>query len=216
VDAVEQPAAEQPAAEQPLDEGQIDPDPVVQFRRWYDDAQASGVLQPDAMLLATTDEQGVPDARVVLLRGIVEQGFQFFTNYESRKGRELAAHPHAAVVFHWRELQRQVRARGRVETVSDEAADVYWNGRPRASRISAWASAQSAPIASRVALEARGAAIEARFGTDGELPRPPFWGGYLVVVDELELWQQREHRFHDRLRYTCGADGGWQVTRLQP
>jgi pyridoxamine 5'-phosphate oxidase len=199
----------------PLREEDVDPDPIEQFRRWYDDAGARGVLQPDAMIVASATSDGRPSARAVLLRGLDERGFAFYTNFESRKGRELDANPHAAVLFHWPEVHRQVRATGRVERVSQAESEAYWNNRPRASRISAWASAQSETIASREQLEARAAEAEARFG-DGEVPLPPFWGGYRLVPDELELWEQREDRLHDRLRYTRTDDGGWVIDRLQP
>ena len=201
--------------ERPLREADVDADPIVQFRRWYQEAEAHGVLQPDAMVVATATPAGAPTARVVLLRGIDDRGLSFYTSFDSRKGRELAANPHAAVLFHWRELQRQVRAEGTVERLPTEAADTYWRNRPRPSRISAWASEQSEPIASREVLDARAAEVERSFG-DGDVPLPPFWGGYRVVVDELELWQHREDRLHDRLRYTRAAAGGWRIERLQP
>ena len=203
------------SADRPLLEAGVDPDPVVQFRRWYAEAEAAGEQQPDSMVVATATAGGEPDARVVLLRGVDDDGFRFFTNLESAKGRTLAANPRAACLFHWRTLQRQVRARGPVEAVPDEDADAYWHARPRPSRISAWASEQSTPIGSRRELDARGDAFAARFG-DGDVPRPPFWGGYRVVVEELELWQHRDDRFHDRLRYSRSSDGGWRLERLQP
>ena len=199
----------------PLREEDVGPDPIEQFRRWYDDAGARGVVQPDAMIVASATSDGRPSARAVLLRGLDERGFAFYTNFKSRKGRELDANPHAAVLFHWPEVLRQVRATGRVERVSQTESVAYWNNRPRASRISAWASAQSETIASREQLEARAAEAEARFG-DGEVPLPPFWGGYRLVPDELELWEHREDRLHDRLRYTRTDDGGWVIDRLQP
>ena len=207
----------------PLREEDMDPDPIEQFRRWLDDAETRGVEAPDAMIVASATPDGRPSVRAVLLRGLDERGFAFYTNFESRKGRELDANPHAAVLFHWPELHRQVRATGGVERVSQPESEAYWNNRPRASRISAWASAQSEPIASREELEARAADAEARFrgggegvGGDGDVPLPPFWGGYRLVPDELELWQHREDRLHDRLRYTRTVDGGWVIDRLQP
>lgn len=198
----------------PLLETDVDPDPVVQFRRWFTEAEAGGELQPDAMVVATASPDGVPNARVVLLRGVDDVGFRFFTDFGSAKGAELAANPRAACLFHWRVLQRQVRARGRVEIVADADADAYWDARPRPSRISAWASKQSVPVDSRAELDARGEAAAHRFG-EGDVPRPGFWGGYRVVIDELELWQHRDDRFHDRLRYEHRA-GGWRLVRLQP
>lgn len=199
----------------PLREGDVAADPVVQFRRWYAEAEDSGERQPDAMVVATATPDGEPNARAVLLRGVDDDGFRFFTNFASAKGRELAANARAACLFHWRVLQRQVRARGRVEPVPDADADAYWDARPRASRISAWASHQSAPIDSRAELDARGDEVAARFGSD-DVPRPAFWGGYKVVISELELWQHRDDRFHDRLRYTRDVDGSWRLERLQP
>jgi pyridoxamine 5'-phosphate oxidase len=166
------------------------------------------------MVVATASPDGLPNARVVLLRGVDGDGFRFFTNFDSAKGRELAANARAACLFHWKALLRQVRARGRVERVPAADADAYWDARPRASRVSAWASAQSEPIGSRAELDAAGDAAARRFG-DGDVPRPPFWGGYRVVIDELELWQHRDDRFHDRLRYVLEPDG-WRRERLQP
>lgn len=204
------------ATDRALDETEVDPDPIVQFRRWYDDAVAHGADQPDAMTVATAGAGGTPNARVVLLRGIDDDGFRFFTNLESTKGVELAANPRVAVLFHWREVGRQVRARGVVEPVPTEDAIAYWQQRPRDSRISAWASRQSQPIASRAAMERTADEVLERLGADGDLDLPSFWGGYRVVVHELELWQHREHRFHDRVRYTQGGAGAWTIERLQP
>jgi|SRR5436190_16056850 len=201
----------------PLREDDVDPDPIVQFGRWYQDAEARGVLQPDAMIVASATPDGRPSARAVLLRGLDERGFCFFTNFQSRKGRELDANPQAAVLFHWPEVQRQVRATGRVERVAQEESEAYWRNRPRASRVSAWASAQSEPIGSREELESRAADAETRFAEgDGDIPLPPFWGGYRVVPDEVELWEHREDRLHDRVRYTRADDGTWVIDRLQP
>jgi pyridoxamine 5'-phosphate oxidase len=197
-----------------LDERDVDPDPFVQFQQWFDDAVAHGELQPEAMVVATSTPNGHPSARMVLLRGVDPRGFCFYTNLSSRKGRELDANPHAAIAFHWPAVMRQVRATGVVERVSDTEADTYWNARPRASRISACASAQSEPIANRDELEARVAELESRVG-DGDLARPTGWGGYRVVPTDIEFWQHRDDRLHDRLLYTR-RDGGWTVTRLQP
>jgi pyridoxamine 5'-phosphate oxidase len=199
----------------PLREEDVDADPVRQFQRWYDDAESRGVLAADAMVVASATPEGRPSARVVLLRGFDERGFAFYTNFESRKGREVEANPHAAVLFHWPEVHRQVRATGRIERVTQAESETYWNNRPRASRISAWASAQSEPIGSRAELEARAAEAETRFG-DGDVPLPPFWGGYRLVPDEIELWEHRDDRLHDRLRYRRTDDGGWVLERLQP
>jgi pyridoxamine 5'-phosphate oxidase len=203
-----------PIDARPLYESDLDPDPFVQFSRWYDDALGHGQLQPDAMIVASSTADGRPSVRMVLLRGVDERGFCFYTNFASRKGRELTANPHAAIAFHWPEVLRQVRATGAVERVADADADAYWHARPRASRVSAWASAQSEIVASRAELEARVAELEVRFA-DGDVPRPAGWGGFRVVPDELEFWQHRDDRLHDRLRYTR-VDGGWRVDRLQP
>ncbi|HEX3454768.1 MAG TPA: pyridoxamine 5'-phosphate oxidase, partial [Gaiellaceae bacterium] len=154
--------------------------------------------------------------RVVLLRGVDDDGFRFFTNLESSKGVELALDPRVAVVFHWRETGRQVRGLGVVEPVPVEDALDYWRNRPRDSRVSAWASRQSQPIASRAAMQRTADEVLERLGHDGDVDLPPFWGGYRVVVHELELWQHREHRFHDRLRYSRAAAGAWVIERLQP
>jgi pyridoxamine 5'-phosphate oxidase len=199
----------------PLRESDVDPDPFVQFARWYDDAVEHGQLQPDAMIVATSTPDGRPSVRMVLLRGVDERGFCFFTNFESRKGHELDANPQAAIAFHWPEVLRQVRATGTVERVSDREADAYWYSRPRPSRVSAWASAQSEVAASREALEARVAEVEARFEGD-DVPRPANWGGYRLVPTEIEFWQHRDDRMHDRLRYTRAPGTGWRIDRLQP
>jgi pyridoxamine 5'-phosphate oxidase len=204
-----------PIDARPLHESDLDPDPFVQFTRWYDDALGHGQLQPDAMIVASSTPDACPSVRMVLLRGVDDRGFCFYTNFESRKGRELDANPHAAIAFHWPEVLRQVRATGAVERVSDAEADAYWFARPRASRVSAWASAQSDVVAIRAELETRVREVEARFA-DGDVPRPPGWGGYRVVPDDLEFWQHRDDRLHDRLRYSRRDDGAWRVDRLQP
>jgi pyridoxamine 5'-phosphate oxidase len=204
-----------PIGERPLDISDLDSDPFVQFGTWYDDAVAHGALQPDAMTVASATVDARPSARMVLLRGVDARGFCFFTNYGSRKGSELDANQYAALVFHWPEVLRQVRVTGRVVRVDDDESDAYWFNRPRPSRISAWASEQSDPIATRAELEVRVAELETRFA-DGEVPRPPGWGGYRVVPDEIEFWQHREDRLHDRLRYAHTVDGTWSIDRLQP
>jgi pyridoxamine 5'-phosphate oxidase len=199
-----------------LRESDVDPDPFVQFTRWYDDAVTHRELQPDAMVVATCTPAAVPSARVVLLRGVDDRGFCFYTNYDSRKGREIDANPRAAIAFHWPEVLRQVRATGAVQRVDDAESDAYWHNRPRASRISAWASEQSEVAVSRDDLEVRVAEFEARFA-DGDIPRPPGWGGYRVVPDDVEFWQHRDDRLHDRLRYARQTGGdGWRIERLQP
>jgi pyridoxamine 5'-phosphate oxidase len=202
-----------PPSEDPLGPDSVDADPIGQFRRWYDEAVVAGVRQPDAMTLATASFAGAVTARTVLLRGLDAFGFSFFTNLESAKGEQLAANPRAALVFHWREQERQVRVVGPVRRVDDEAAARYWANRPRGHRVSAWASPQS-EVVDHATLERRVDEAEARFvGEDP--PLPPFWGGFVVGVDELELWQGRPDRLHDRVRYRR-VDGRWIRERLAP
>lgn len=201
-------------ADRPLTEHTVDPDPFVEVGRWFDDAVAHGALQPEAMTVATADVDGRPSARMVLLRDLDGRGFTFFTNYDSRKGRELAANPYAAIVLHWPEVERQVRATGRIERVSAAESDAYWVTRPHGSQVGAWASRQSDVAADRAALEAEVARQEARFG-DGDVPRPDGWGGFRLVPDEIELWQHRDDRLHDRIRYRRAGES-WAIERLQP
>lgn len=189
-------------------------DPIEQFGRWFAAAEAAGLADYDAMVVATASASGAPSARVVLLRGFDDAGFRFYTSYDSAKGADLAANPQAALVWHWREQGRQVRAAGAVTRVPADESRAYWRNRPRASRISAWASRQSEPIADRATLEAAAADVEARFDAD-DVPLPPFWGGYLVTPDTVEFWQHRDDRLHDRLRYRR-AGTGWALERLQP
>lgn len=191
----------------------LDADPIVQLRVWLEEARAAIPL-PEAMTLATVGADGRPSARVVLLRGIDDRGITFFTNRTSRKGGELRSNPHAALVFHWWELGRQVRVEGRVEETPFADSDAYWQSRPRASRIAAWASAQSQPLSGRAELDARVAETEKRF--DGaDVPLPDFWGGYRVLPDAFELWQHNDDRLHDRIRYVPERDG-WRRERLSP
>ncbi|MBR8457848.1 pyridoxamine 5'-phosphate oxidase [Burkholderia dolosa] len=199
-----------------LDEADVAPDPFAQFDRWFNEALAAKLPEPNTMTLATVGADGRPSARIVLIKGVDERGFVFFTNYESRKGRELAAHPYAALLFYWIELERQVRIEGRIEKTSAEESDRYFASRPLGSRIGAWASEQSAVIDSRATLEAREKAVAERFGDDP--PRPPHWGGYRVVPDAIEFWQGRPSRLHDRLLYTrdASAPQGWTISRLSP
>jgi pyridoxamine 5'-phosphate oxidase len=196
-----------------LVEGDLDPDPLVQLGRWFDAAVAARVPEPNAMTLATVDHEGRPAARVVLLKGIDELGLTFYSNYHSRKGRELEASGFAALVLVWLDLQRQVRVEGAVTRVDAAESDAYFASRPRASLLGAWASPQSVVIADRSVLEVRLAEAEARF--PGVVPRPPHWGGYRVIPDRLELWQGRTSRLHDRLVYLRAA-GGWTIQRLAP
>jgi pyridoxamine 5'-phosphate oxidase len=196
-----------------LDEADVLADPLEQFRRWFDEASKAGLMEPNAMALATVDASGQPAARTVLLKGLDARGLAFYTNLESRKAQELAANPKAALLFWWPPQARQVRFEGRVEPVEPAAADAYFASRPRGSQIGAWASAQSRVIAGRAALEAAEQEIAARFPDD--VPRPPFWGGYRLVPARVEFWQGRLNRLHDRLRYTRRADG-WTIERLAP
>jgi len=198
----------------PLGPESVDAEPIAQFRRWYDEAVAAGVRQPDAMTLATAAPDGSVSARTVLLRGLDEHGFSFFTNLESAKGVQLAANPRAALVFHWREQERQVRVAGPVRRVDDAAATDYWASRPRGHRVSAWASPQST-VVDQATLVARVDDVEARFA-GADPPLPPFWGGFIVGVDELELWQGRPDRLHDRVRYRRDVRAGWIRERLAP
>ncbi len=201
-----------------LTEADAHPDPTEQFRRWFGEALAANLYEPNAMTLATSTPEGRPSARVVLLKGFDERGFLFYTNYEGRKARELEENPYCALVFYWGELERQVRVEGRAGRVSKVESDAYYGSRPRGSRLGAWASAQSRPIGDREALEERLRGLEAEY-EGREVPRPPFWGGYRVVPKEIEFWQGRENRLHDRLlyRHQDGGDAGsWRIERLQP
>jgi pyridoxamine 5'-phosphate oxidase len=194
--------------DEPLDERGADPDPLVQIARGYHEAIDGGVVQPDAVQLATHSS-----ARTVLLKGIDERGLSFFTNYESRKGIELAEDPRCALVFLWKPLERQVTVTGRAARVSAAESDEYFATRPRGSQLSTWVSRQSTVVASRAELEAALAAVEARY--PDEVPRPPYWGGYVVEPDGVELWKGRRNRLHDRLRYR--RDGAaWVIERLAP
>jgi pyridoxamine 5'-phosphate oxidase len=197
-----------------LDEADLDRDPIRQFEKWFAQAIEAQLPEPNAMTLATVDSRGYPSARIVLIKGVDARGFVFYTNYESRKGREIAANPRASLLFHWIELERQVRIEGSVEKTSAEQSDAYYASRPLASRIGAWASEQSQEIESRAALEAREREIVAQYGETP--PRPPHWGGYRVIPDTIEFWQGRPSRLHDRMRYTRDGSGAWQIARLSP
>jgi pyridoxamine 5'-phosphate oxidase len=197
-----------------LDESELAADPIEQVRVWHADWRALEPPEPDAAVLVTASADGRPLGRNVLVRG-VDHGFVWYSNYESRKGAHLAANPFAALVFSWVAAGRQVVVRGPVERLTTEESDAYFAARPRGSQLGAWASAQSRPMTDRAALDARYAEVEARFAGVDVVPRPPFWGGYRLVPDEVELWQGRENRLHDRLAYVR-HDSGWVVERRQP
>lgn len=192
----------------PLRESEVDPDPLRQFRAWFDEARESGLRVPEAMALATAGRDGAPSVRMVLLKEAGEHGFVFYSGYESRKGRDLAANPRAAILFHWDPLGRQVRIEGPVARLGEEASDAYFATRPPGAQAAAWASRQSEPIRSREELEeaARSATVAGR---------PPHWGGYVVSPETYEFWQHRDDRLHDRLRYER-AGAGWRIVRLAP
>ncbi|MBD2500609.1 pyridoxamine 5'-phosphate oxidase [Anabaena azotica] len=197
-----------------LSETEIDPNPFIQFKKWFEQALAAQLPEPNAMTIATTKPDGKPSARMVLLKDFDERGFVFFTNYNSRKGQELAQNPQAALVFWWAELERQVRILGSVEKVSESESDYYFESRPAKSRLGAWASNQSEIITSREILEQRMQELQSKYENQ-EIPRPPHWGGLRVIPTEIEFWQGRSSRLHDRLLYTLD-DGSWKIQRLSP
>lgn len=198
-----------------LTEEDLAADPVEQLRLWLEQAQAVDPLEFTAMTLATADGEGKPSARVVLLKGLDERGLVFYTSYESRKAAELLANPRAALVFYWAALDRQVRVEGMVEKTTREETRAYFETRPRGSRLGAWASPQSRPVAGRQEIERLLEEVAARFG-DGDVPPPDTWGGFRVRHETVEFWQGRPNRLHDRLRYTRLPEGGWRVERLAP
>jgi pyridoxamine 5'-phosphate oxidase len=189
--------------------------PLTAVREWYEEAVAAGLPEPNAIALATATPDGAPSVRFVLLKGIDDDGVRFFTNHESRKGRELAVNPRAALAMYWQAQQRQVRMEGAVQPLPAEESDAYFGSRARGSRIGAWASLQGRAIPDREWLDARVAEAEARFPGD-DIPRPPYWGGYRLVPDAVELWQGRASRLHDRTHWLRTPDGGWREERLSP
>jgi pyridoxamine 5'-phosphate oxidase len=197
-----------------MEASDLDPDPLRQFQVWFEEARDAGIEVPESMALATAGADGRPSVRMVLLKGVDELGFSFHTNYESRKGDELAANPHAALLFYWQPLGRQIRVEGLVERLPAEASDAYFRSRPLGSRLAAWASPQSRPLADRDELERLNAAAAARFAGD-DVPRPPYWGGFRLVPAAYEFWQHAENRLHDRIRYERDGDV-WNVELLAP
>lgn len=201
---------------QSLDKTDVLPDPVAQFAHWFQEAMRSQLIEPNAMTLATADLQGRPSARTVLLKEFDKQGFVFYTNYESRKGNDLAANPQAALLFTWLELERQIRIEGAVEKVSPEESRAYFQSRPLGSQIGAWASPQSRAITDRSVLETRAAQLQAEHADAEALPLPPFWGGYRLRPNWFEFWQGRESRLHDRICYRLEGGERWNIQRLAP
>lgn len=198
-----------------LNEEEIDPNPFIQFKIWFNQSVAAQLPEPNAMTLATCTPDGKPSARMVLLKDIDERGFVLFTNYKSQKGQEISVNPQAALVFWWAELERQVRIVGTVEKISSAQSDSYFEVRPPFSRLGAWASNQSEVIANRDVLEAQLIEFQRQYENQ-EVPRPPHWGGFRVIPQEIEFWQGRSSRLHDRLRYTLIDNGNWKIERLSP
>lgn len=197
-----------------LSETDVDPDPIAQFQRWLQEALQAGLPEPNAMTLATVNAAGQPSARIVLIKNVDPQGFIFFTNYQSHKGQDLADNPRAALLFHWVELERQVRIEGDVEKITPSESDAYYASRPLDSRIGAWASKQSQAISGRTELVARAAKFSLQYGFNP--PRPPFWGGYRVKPLCIEFWQGRPSRLHDRIQFQRQPSGDWNIVRLAP
>lgn len=200
----------------PFDESTALADPFSQFAQWLKQAEAEDIFEPNAMVLGTIDPDGSPSSRTVLLKGLDHEAFEFVTNYLSRKGRAISAHPEVTMLFPWYSLKRQVIITGRAEVTSAAVSDKYWNVRPHGAQLASAASAQSEVIESRELLDARLAELEARYPEGTPVPRPEHWGGVRVVPETIEFWQGRSMRFHDRLRYVKDADGSWKIQRLQP
>lgn len=199
-----------------LSETEVAADPIQQFQIWFQQALDANLIEPNAMTLATATPDGKPTARIVLLKGVNEQGFVFYTNYESQKGQQLIANPYAALVFLWDKLERQVRIEGKVEQLKPEESQAYFHSRPRASQLGAWASDQSRVIRDRKILEQKLTDLKAQYTEDTAIPLPPHWGGFCVIPNRIEFWQGRLSRLHDRLVYDVQTDGSWQIQRLAP
>ncbi len=199
-----------------LTEADLNSNPFQQFKLWFEQALAADLIEPNAMTLATATPDGKPSARIVLLKGVSEQGFVFYTNYASQKGQQLLANPYAALVFLWDKLERQIRIEGKVEKLSPRESLEYFHSRPKASQLGAWASAQSQVIPNREVLAEKLASLQAQYSGEVTIPLPPHWGGFRVVPDRLEFWQGRPSRLHDRLVYKLEADSHWSISRLSP
>ena len=198
-----------------LIESDLDKNPIKQFKKWYKEALSFNVPEADAMTLATSTQDGRPSSRIVLLKGTTENGFIFFTNYQSRKGLEIAQNPYGAINIFWKEIKRQVRVEGKIERIDPEYSDNYFSSRPRGSQIGTWASPQSNKIANREILDQRAKDLEIKF-KGREIPRPTQWGGYSLIPELIEFWQYRQNRLHDRIQYTLSKDGKWLMERLAP
>lgn len=199
-----------------LDIDEVANNPIVQFKQWFDLALNADVKEPNAMTVATVDAQGRPSARIVLLKDVRDTGFVFYTNYASRKGQELNAHPYAALVFNWLALEKQIRITGKVRKLERETSEQYFQSRPKGSQIGAWASPQSEVIPNRSLLEENVQQLEDQYADKETLPCPPHWGGFEVLPEEIEFWQGRSSRLHDRIRYQKQTDGSWKIVRLAP
>ncbi len=204
---------------QTLDIQDINPNPFTQFQKWFDEAQSSQIREPNAMTLATSSLDGIPNARIVLLKTLDERGFTFYTNFESTKGKELLENPKAALIFNWLELERQVRVQGQVTLISESEATEYFQSRPKSSQIGAWASPQSQTIENRTILETKKKILEKKYENERLLPKPPNWGGFLIIPYKIEFWQGRSSRLHDRICFTKtdnDSNSNWKIERLAP
>ncbi len=197
-----------------LDTSQVDSNPLIQFAKWYEEFEAQSPKDPNAFVLATVDSEGHPRSRVLLLKGVDQGGFEFYSNYESDKGKQLAENPNASMCFFWSELERQIRVEGEVQKISVEESTAYFKSRPHGSQVGAWVSPQSRPIDSREFLETRAREYAAKY--EGEVPKPEHWGGYRLIPNRIEFWQGRASRLHDRVLYEMDSSGKWNILRLAP